>query len=278
MKDVLIEKADGTVEPFKVGKLKHSLTRAGASKREIEDVVQTIERELFTGMKTEAIYRRAFELLRDSERIVAAKYSLRRALFGLGPTGFPFEEYLAQLFAAEGYTTKVGTEMQGKCATHEIDLIAYRKGDCFIGEAKFHAHPGIKSDLQVALYSYARFLDLKGKKVAPKDSCGVQSYWLITNTKFTHTAIKYAECAGLTLLSWGYPKKGNLQERIEKAGLYPITVLQALSARDKRALLNQKTVLCKDIIGKPEILHSAAIPSRRINQALEESARICTIK
>lgn len=51
--------------------------------------------------------------------------------------------------------------IQGKCAEHEIDIAAFKDDHSFIGEAKFHARPGIKSDLQVAMYSYARLLDLK---------------------------------------------------------------------------------------------------------------------
>ena len=39
---MLITKADGTVEEFKENKLKGSLRRAGATKEEIEKVVQSV--------------------------------------------------------------------------------------------------------------------------------------------------------------------------------------------------------------------------------------------
>ena len=83
---VLITKADGTQEPFKAVKLRHSLRRAGAEKPEIEEIVTTVQGELQPGMTTQEIYRRAFALLRESSAPVRARYTLRRALFGLGPT------------------------------------------------------------------------------------------------------------------------------------------------------------------------------------------------
>lgn len=57
-------------------------------------------------MYTQEIYRHAFSLLRQHQTPAAARYSLRRALFGLGPTGFPFEVFLGRLFESDGYTVK----------------------------------------------------------------------------------------------------------------------------------------------------------------------------
>ena len=271
---VLIVKADGTREPFRIQKLRRSLKRAGASKKEVAHISGAIEKEIISGMSTAEIYRRAFEMLRGSEYIPATRYSLRRALFGLGPTGFPFEDFLARLFEHEGYEVKLRQEMRGRCATHELDLIASKTNDCFIAEAKFHARPGIKSDLQVALYSYARFSDLEGKKLH-RHMCSVVSSVIVTNTKFTSVAVDYARCAGLDLLSWDYPKDNNLQRRIERAGLYPITVLQSLANRDKRVLLENGVVLCREIMKNEDYIKSLGISRSKVRAAVEESEQIC---
>lgn len=279
MSQTLVLKADGSKEPFEAEKLRRSLERAGASHGEITEITQKIESGLYDGIKTEMIYKRAFELLRESEAFTATKYSLKRALFSLGPTGFPFEDFLAKLFQAEGYRTKTRVEIEGECALHELDVVAFKENDCFVAEAKFHSRPGIKSDLQVALYSYARFLDLEHKKISEHDVCGIDKIWIITNTKFTHTAVKYAECkAGLNLLSWGYPNENNLQDRIERARLYPITVLQSLSNTDKKNLLESGNVLCNEIIDNRDILRSAGISSKKTDAVVKESVRLCTIK
>lgn len=273
-----IIKADGTREEFNPSKLRSSLRRAGAGKTEIENIVQDIERTLTPGAKTQTIYRKAFELLQASAEPVAAKYSLRRAIFGLGPTGFPFEDLLARLFEAEGYRTKKRLLIRGKCATHEIDVAAYKPEHSFVVEAKFHMRPGIKSDLQVALYSYARYLDLKSHPSCKGDNCGINELILVTNTKFTHAAIKYAECAGLALLSWDYPRNNSLQKRIERAGLYPITVLTALSTRQKILLLESGAILCTDIIQKPGLLRNLGLSGQKIDRALSEAASLCSLK
>lgn len=251
---VTVRKADGSVEPFKVDKLRNSLRRAGASKEEIRAVVLDVEAILHPHISTQEIYRHAFYLLQNTDSSTRARYSLRRALFNLGPTGFPFEDFLSKLFAEEGYTTDTGVTLDGSCVQHEIDVTAYNDNESFVAEAKFHARPGIKSDLQVAMYSYARFLDLQSQKICTQDVCGISRFILITNTKFTSTARRYAACVGIDLLSWDYPKKNNLQDRIEATGIYPVTALQNLSTAQKRILLEHKIILCKDILNNHAVL------------------------
>ncbi len=270
----LIIKADGVTEPFASEKLARSLARSGASPTIVRDVVSHIETELSDGMTTEDIYRHARSLLKRTEKVAAAKYSLRRALFSLGPTGFPFEDFLARLFETRGYTTLTGTLLRGTCVEHEVDLVAHKDDHCFIAEAKFHARPGVKSDLQVALYSHARFLDLKGKMIA-NTGCAINEGYIITNTKFTKAAIEYANCVGLTLISWDYPKEKTLQDYIEEAGIYPITALPSLTTREKQALLAQGIVLCKDMPEKRDVLRAAGIAPKKIETIIEEGVNLC---
>lgn len=268
---VTVIKSDGTKESFDVSKLKHSLKRAGATSKEINEVVYKIDEVLHEGIQTQEIYRLAFEFLRQSDAPIRARYALRRALFGLGPTGFPFEDFLARLFAAEGYTTKTRVMLQGACAPHELDVAAYKKDHAFVAEAKFHSRPGIKSDLQVVMYSFARLHDLKNVKICSDDICGIENLLVVTNTKFTSTAERYAECAGVALLSWNYPRGNNLHDRIQKAKLYPITVLQTLSNTQKQALISRGAIVSGDIIAKPHLLRYAHISKQKIENVLAEA-------
>tara|TARA_B100002051_G_scaffold276628_2_gene326327 strand:- start:47306 stop:48139 length:834 start_codon:yes stop_codon:yes gene_type:complete len=272
---VTITKADGTAEFFKVEKLRRSLRRAGADPHEINEIVAEVNKTLYDGVQTQEIYRHAFSLLRNSRPPAAARYSLRRALFNLGPTGFPFEKFLAKLYEAEGYTTKTGVTLQGNCAPHEIDLAAYNEEHSFIGEAKFHARPGIKSDLQVAMYSYARLLDLKNKKICNADVCGIGEFWLITNTKFTSTAQDYGRCVGLKMLSWDYPKNNNLHDQIQRAGVYPVTVLQNLSASQAETLIARDIILCRDILEHEAVLRHLHLPKRKHEALMQEARLLC---
>ena len=273
---VTITKADGTTEYFKVEKLRRSLRRAGASPDEVNDIVAELQQHLYDGIKTQEIYRHAFSLLRESKPPAAARYSLRRALFGLGPTGFPFETFLARLFTTDGYTTRTGIILEGKCATHEIDIAAYKADHSFVGEAKFHARPGLKSDLQVAMYSYARLLDLQHTKICSEDQCGISEFWLITNTKFTSAAERYGQCMNLKLLSWDYPRHDNLHDRIQRARIYPISVLQSLSTAQAATLLSHDIILCRELLARPGVLRTLHISPRKQEAVLAEAAALCS--
>ncbi len=268
---IKVTKADGSTEPFHTDKLQSSLRRAGATEGEIEDIVRQTEEVLYEGITTQEIYRLAFEMLRQSDAPIRARYSLRRALFGLGPTGFPFEDFLARLFQKEGYTTTTRVILQGHCAEHELDVAAYKDDHSFVAEAKFHSSPGVKSDLQVVLYSFARLHDLRSAKICNADICGIKELMVVTNTKFTTTAEKYAECSGLTLLSWDYPKENNLHDRIQKAKVYPVSVLQSISTTQKRALIDRGVIVCSDIIDKPHLLRYAHLSPKRMEQVIAEA-------
>lgn len=274
---ITITKADDSTEYFKIEKLRRSLRRAGAKPSDINEIIADVEKTLYNGIQTQEIYRHAFALLRDAQPPVAARYSLRRALFNLGPTGFPFEKFLARLFREVGYETKTGITIQGKCAPHEIDIAAYKKEHSFVGEAKFHARPGIKSDLQVAMYSYARLLDLKGAKICHDDICGVSEFWLITNTKFTTTAQKYGNCVGLKMLSWDYPKSNNLHDQIQRAGIYPVTVLQSISTSQIETLIARGIILCSDIIEHEPVLRHLHLSNKTYETLMQEIKDICKV-
>jgi hypothetical protein len=274
----LVLKADGTTEHFKVEKLRRSLRRAGASNEETQRIIGEVYGRLYDGIRTQEIYRFAFEQLRHSQVTVATRYSLRRALFGLGPTGFPFERFLARLFAHDGYTTVTGVTLPGRCVEHEIDLACYKTNHSFVAEAKFHARPGVKTDLQVAMYSYARLNDLRDVKICNDDICGVKEFWLITNTKFTSTAEKYATCMGIQLLSWEYPKRNNLHDRIQRARIYPITTMTTLTPAQVSTLLERDIILCNDLLQNQQVLHYLHLPIEKRNAIIAEAQTIVTPK
>src|SRR5205085_12654308 len=105
----------------------------------------------------------------------------------LGPTGYPFEDFIARILQSFGYSTKVRQFLMGKCVSHEIDIVAEKSGKSCMIEAKFHNNPGIRSEIHVALYTQARFQDVKLRNT-------LDSAWLVTNTKTTVDANTYALC------------------------------------------------------------------------------------
>jgi ATP cone domain len=271
---VQVTKADGTTEYFKIEKLRRSLRRSGATPEEVNLVVSQVLSELYEGILTQEIYRRAYTILREQEAPIAARYSLRRALFSLGPTGFPFELLLARLFTEEGYKTRTGIILEGHCASHEIDFAAFNDTHSFVGEAKFHARPGIKTDLQVAMYSYARLLDLRDNRICQESVCDIKEFWLVTNTKFTSAAERYANCVGVNLLSWDFPKNNNLHDRIQRNKIYPVTVLQSLNNNQISVLIDRGIITCKDLLSNPSVLRYLHISTRKHEAVMAEAEAI----
>ena len=265
-----IVKSDGTAEPFDPAKLTHSLERAGASDIVAEEIVDHISKDLYNGITTSQIYRKAFAELREHRRGAAARYSLKRAILDFGPSGFPFEAYLAELFRAEGLKAEIDQVVQGGCVEHEVDVVLTRERMKTYIEAKFHNNAGFKTDLKTVLYVQARIEDLQKKS----PHTPVQGM-VVTNTKFTDVAVRYASCVGLELLSWDYPEQNNLHDRIHMAQLYPITALTTLSHREKTALLSQKKVLCQQLPHDTHALTSIGVRGKRADMVLEEVGALC---
>ncbi|MES2470622.1 MAG: restriction endonuclease [Patescibacteria group bacterium] len=276
MNEIYIVKVDGTKEIFNPIKLRTSLIRSGASNQLAEDVVQKIAAELRDGMNTHDIYRRAFEILRSLQRPLATNYSLRRSLMALGPSGFPFEKFIGEIFKKKGYSVLIDQVVKGKCVEHEIDIIAYKPDHLVMIEAKFHNQYGMKSDLKVALYVKARYDDLKGIKFS---FGGVEREldegWLITNTKFTESAVKYAMCQNIPMIGWNYPERASLLKMIDDSGLHPITSLTSLTDHHKQELMTKGTVLCNTLRQDPEVLKSIGITGESASEVLEESRYLC---
>lgn len=270
---ILITKMNGDKEPFNESKLDQSLERVGTTKEIREKIVQHTVKELKEGMTTQEIYQHAFELLRQEERHpVAARYSVKRALLGLGPSGFPFEQFIAAIMKTMGYTdVQTGVAAQGKCAPHEVDVTALHEGKRVAVEVKFHNSLGIKTDLKVALYVKARFEDLS------KKGSNVDEGWLVTNTRFTRNAARYGNCSGMNLLGWDYPRGRGLEVLIDEAGVHPITALTSIPVAAKRKFLDDDIVLCRQVPESDETLMGYGVKKEAIETVRNEIGKLCSI-
>lgn len=276
MSPILITKSTGEQEAFDPRKLVRSLVRSGAGEVQAKEIADHIQGELVAGMTTNEIYRHAFDLLRGTASHVAARYSMKRAIADLGPDGFPFERLIAEIYKAKGYEAVTGQVVRGSCVEHEMDVVAWKGDELVMIEAKFHNEPGLKSDLKVALYVKARFDDLKGGVFGFGGAKRkLTSCHLVTNTKFTDHAMRYADCQGLSLIGWNHPQEGNLEDLIEEARLHPLTSLTALTHTEKRTLLDGGLVLCKQLMERKSELHSLGIAKDRIPLILDEAERLC---
>jgi hypothetical protein len=264
MKDIYIVKSDGTKEKFSDTKLRRSLQNAGADRVLTEEIVTHIKSELIEGISSSRIYDHAKFLLKKKSRGIAARYSLKRAIAELGPSGFPFEKFIAEIFKSMGYKTKTGQILKGGCISHEVDVIAENENELVIVEAKFHNQIGTKSDSKVPMYVKSRIEDLKTTNFGglKKDNKKYDP-WIVTNTKFTKAALDFGACVGLNLVDWNQPRGRALRDLIDDAELHPITAISSLSKSEIKAALLQNIVLAKDLLVRPDILKGLGISEKR---------------
>ncbi|MGZ5281047.1 MAG: PD-(D/E)XK nuclease superfamily protein [Bacteroidia bacterium] len=275
-KFIPIVKASGEIAKFDEEKLKKSLTRSGASPDQVDTILKNIDDNLYPGIPSKKIYQLAFKMLNKLSKPLAARYKLKSAIMELGPSGFPFEKYVASILKHQGYRVQTSIIVQGKCVNHEVDVIAEKEDAYFIIECKYHNHRGTVSDVKIPLYINSRFKDIEENwPVQPEKNIQLRTAWVVTNTRFTFDAIQYGNCAGLKLLGWDYPHKGSLNQIIERLGLYPLTCLTTLSKHEKQNLLDSKVVLCREICDDPALLKVAGINEERIKGILEESYELC---
>ena len=282
-------KMSGEKELFKPEKLRRSLHKAGASTDIIDEIIREVEQNPAL-RSTREIYNFAFEHLTKNRPSLGARYSLKQAILEFGPAGFPFEQYIANLFRKEGYEVETDQVITGHCVDHEIDLICSTKHEKYMVECKFHGRQELKCDVKVALYVKARFDDVKeawnnppAHEVLRRDHYAkarvgeFHQTWIVTNTKFTSEAIKFALCRNIQLLGWDYPEGNTLPDLVTKYGLHPITALTSLSGSQKRMLIERHVILCREVAQQKNMLREFGFSQEEIANIIKESNEVCEL-
>ncbi|MBC7766908.1 hypothetical protein H7Y21_02870 [Arenimonas sp.] len=283
-----IRKANGLIEEFDEKKLIKAISQTGAKIDVAYDICQYVKEKCHESYKnepirTDYIYRLAFKHLKNVSKAAALKFSLKRSMLEIGPSGFPFEKFLAHIWQHEGYSAITGQMVYGKCVSHEVDVIAWKENELIMVEAKFHSDAGSRTDLKNALYVKARYDDIDGNEYninsfEEKVTHGLPIMmaknltegWLITNTYFSETAKTYAGCNNLKLMSFDYPDGASLQDKIIEYSLYPITCLTTISHDEKNKLIQKDIILCQTLHNESHALSEIGIDKERVFLILEE--------
>ena len=269
---ITVIKRDGSRVSFDDLRVIRSMERSGVPKelydRVLAHIKERVQRD--NTITTDEIFYHIREFLVRKDKKSALRFNLRQGIFELGPTGFPFEQYLARLFANQGYKTQTDLIMRGECVSHEIDVLLEKDGKREIVEAKFHNQTYGKTDLHVSLYTYARFLDVSRNNK-------IDGVWLATNTKLSSDAITYAKCKGVKVLAWNYPEDDSLQHFVERPKMYPITIMTDLTTEEKRRMINNDIVLAADLlkISEQEFDEKYLIDKTRSQQIKQDAELIC---
>ena len=250
---IAVTKSSGGVEDFNIRKLINSLVRAGAPEDVASDIAGKVLGHLTAPVHTRHIYRVARRMLRQYSRVSGMRYSIKRAIIALGPTGYPFEKYIGRILAAYGYTVEINRLTKGYCVTHEVDILATKDSRMCVIECKHHTDGDKPEDIKTALYVHSRFNDIrKAMELSPDYNSFAHEGWLVTNTRCSSDAVTYAECAGLRILSWKYPEPESLEVMIERKKLYPVTILPAASRSAMQTLIQNNIIVMEEIAGMDE--------------------------
>jgi len=280
MKKIFIINKRGEKEIFSKNKVYNSARRVGASKQLAEEIAMTIRKEVYPEMTTDEIFDRVEEILEKEYPKGGIRFRLKESMMSLGPSGFPFEKYIGGIFQELGFEVDLNQYIKGSCVTHEVDVLAKEKKYCLIGECKYHTVPGGRVDLRIGLHHYARYLDIqvgnyfkkKLKNLKPRPI-------IITNSKFTSKLLKYAECVGLDLLGWKYPRGTGLEYIIETEKFYPITILPSFKDGLLEVFAQQGLMLAQDLLNIDPEKHfkRLGIPKNKIS-ALRKEAEILLLE
>ncbi|MFA5353144.1 MAG: restriction endonuclease [Thermodesulfovibrionales bacterium] len=271
-------KASGKTEDFSIDKLVNSLVRSGAPEDVARDIAERVSEQVSPSVHTRHIFRLAKKMLRHYSKATGMRYSIKRAIHALGPTGYPFEKYVGRILKAHGYDVEVNRMISGYCVTHEVDVLATRENRRCMIECKHHASGERPADIKTALYVHARFEDIrKAFEVRESLNSHIHEGWLVTNTRCSSEAIEYAECVGLKVVSWRYPETGSLEAMIEAKRLYPVTILPSARGKTIEALTSNDIILAEEISGMdlPALMQRSGLDRQTASLIKKQADELC---
>jgi hypothetical protein len=275
MPKLYVINSKGEKEPLSFRKIYRSARRVGAPAPIAKKIAEIVQEEIRPGVRTSYIFKRVRELLLEQLPAAALRFDLKKGIRELGPTGFPFEKYIAEIFLRNNFKVHSNQFIHGQCATHEIDFLARKKKNIYIGECKYHNLAGGRVDIKVALANYARFLDIESSRfLKSRKLKGVQvKPLLVTNTKFTSQVIRYSQCTGLELLGWNWPKNRGLEHLIDSQKLYPITILPSFKSYLINTFVSKGLMHAQDVlrINPQEFSKKTRTPIKYLEPLIKEA-------
>jgi len=269
-----VVKASGQKAKFNSLKIRRTCLRAGADRKLALKIESLVSAQVRDGMSTRKILRLILNLLEKLSPLTSARYALKEAMLGLGPSGFIFEKFIVLLLKVYDYQAHCPPILMGRCVSHEVDAVAtitsskQQEKEKYLIECKYHNASGIKTDLKDALCLWARFDDLKEK--------GFSRPWLISNTKFSKSAIQYASCRNIKLLGWQYPTDKSLNRLIENKKFYPVTILKHLDKISTERLFSQNVILASQLLsqGIEKLSIRTGITKDKLDKLIKEARLI----
>lgn len=213
MRQISVIKHGGQKEAYDPQKVLRSILRSKVNEKEAQRILSRVEGRLYDQIPTEELYRIVGrEMVRRGLKEGSRLYQMRESLALMD--SIDFEKFVKEILAAEGFESQWNKKIDGGCIDHQIDVIAKNKqGDFFFVEVKHHRNYHRDSDLGNVVELWGRLEDLLKGYQLNKHEFDFRNAWLITNTKFSEHAKKYATCKRMRLTGWRYALSDEGQEK-----------------------------------------------------------------
>lgn len=245
----MVTKADGTTEAFSKWKIVRTCLRLGSTQEAAEAIADEIESRLYDGITTRRILQMVYNRLKKHRPVMKLQIDLRRSL-SLLRSAPDFERYIQFLLREHGYEVTSNQIIRGRCVEHEIDAVATKDGKTCIVEVKHHYKYHTPTSLDVSRISRAVFEDITEGHQLGHNKLKIDYALIVSNTKLSEHAKRYADCRGISHISWSSPPNHDLQTMIEEKKVYPITIIKGLSSTTRNKLTSNGITLLKQLTEK----------------------------
>ena len=220
MAKIWVIKHDGSRQPFSQEKALNSILRAGVDKKQAGEILGIVESKLYSGITTKEIYKLVHSAIRGRVSLLQANFfRVREGLARMG--SFDFEKLVARVLESRGFSCQWNVMVGGRCIEHQIDVMAERGAKKYLVEVKHHRSEHRDCGLGDVVEMWGRLRDIEeGEQITE-----ISGACLVTNTKFSQHACRFASCRGILLLGWRYnsfdrvdgPEEG-LEKILEQVG------------------------------------------------------------
>lgn len=236
------------------------------------DIIKQLENKFKTKPQftTKDIYTFIKQALYETNPKIALKYSLKEAMESLGPDGFCFEKYIHHCLKELNYDITPNVYINGKSTDYEVDFIAKKDNISYLGECKYKNSKDGKVDINAILIAYGSFIDILNNPTYTTEN---SKRIVITNTRFTTKAIKFAKEYGVLLMGWKYPENQGLETYIDDNLLYPITIFSKTTTDVLHKLVKEDIILAKEFLNVniKSLSKKTNIPENILNQIQKET-------
>jgi len=274
---ITIIKATGQRERFDSIKLARSVRKSGVPRELARETAAHVATRIQDGATTQQIHDLVCQHLhRCQERGAAARYTLKDAMRRLGPAGYDFEKFIAEVLRAYGYVTELPDLIPGMCVEHEVDVVARKDGGTAMVECKYRNEAGIHVRLKDIMATWARYEDLREARTHQRHAYDFTQCWMVCNTKITEDGTAFGQCKGMRLIGWQQPKEAGLERMIEERHLYPITVLALVTPAIQEQFARAGVMLCNDLtsVNSAEFSRRTGVPATAIERIRDEIADV----